>query len=60
MIVSTVKLKYGVHAGQAVEGMLLANAYFEQTVRRAFIVVTISKFVIVIECLRPWCFAGAL
>lgn len=33
MIVSTAKLKYGVHAGQAVEGLLVANACFEQTVR---------------------------
>lgn len=31
VIVSTAKLKYGVHAGQAVEGLLVANACFEQT-----------------------------
>lgn len=31
IIVSTVKLKYGVEAGQAVRGLLLANARFEQT-----------------------------
>ncbi|KAL4446224.1 hypothetical protein ABPG77_003031 [Micractinium sp. CCAP 211/92] len=30
IIVSTVKLKYGVEAGQAVRGLLLANARFEQ------------------------------
>lgn len=33
IIVSTVKLKYGVEAGQAVRGLLLANARFEQAVR---------------------------
>ncbi|KAL4423849.1 hypothetical protein ABPG75_001150 [Micractinium tetrahymenae] len=31
IIVSTVKLKYGVDAGHAVHGLLLANARFEQT-----------------------------